>query len=238
MVNRKRVHRIYREENLAIRTKTPKRRRAAVVREERVLPTAPNQSWAMDFMHDVLADGTKIRLLTIVDSFSRESLPLEVGAGFKSTEVVGCCDDSSPTAAHRSVSPVTTAPNLYPCSSTNGPTGIASSSTSRAPDVRQTMLFANRSTTACAKNCSIRTGSDRSRMHAHRPQPGVPITTPITRIVRWEISHRKSTPVERRTSLNASPFLERSWRKNGETSIRRHFLVIRGVKCRDKTRNN
>lgn len=87
-VNRKRVRRIYREENLAIRAKTPKRRRAAVVRTERVVPSAPNQTWAMDFMHDVLADGTKIRLLTIVDSFSRESLALEVSTGFKSTDVV------------------------------------------------------------------------------------------------------------------------------------------------------
>lgn len=67
MVNHKRVRRIYREENLTIRTKMPKRRRAALVREERITPTAPNQSWAMDFMHDVLADGTKIRLLTIVE---------------------------------------------------------------------------------------------------------------------------------------------------------------------------
>jgi putative transposase len=88
VVNLKRVRRIYREENLSIRTKTPKRRRAAVVRQERVVPTAPNQSWAMDFMHDVLADGAKIRLLTIVDSFSRESLALEVAVGFKSTDVV------------------------------------------------------------------------------------------------------------------------------------------------------
>jgi putative transposase len=88
VVNLKRVRRIYREENLSIRTKTPKRRRAAVVRQERVVPTAPNQSWAMDFMHDVLADGAKIRLLTIVDSFSRESLALEVAFGFKSTDVV------------------------------------------------------------------------------------------------------------------------------------------------------
>jgi putative transposase len=43
----------------------------------------------MDFMHDVLADGTKIRLLTIVDSFSRESLALEVGAGFKGLALKG-----------------------------------------------------------------------------------------------------------------------------------------------------
>ncbi len=88
LVNRKRVRRLYREENLTIRTKTPKRRRAALVRQERIVPTAPNQSWAMDFMHDVLADGTRVRLLTVVDSFSRESLALEVAARFKSTDVV------------------------------------------------------------------------------------------------------------------------------------------------------
>ena len=42
----------------------------------------------MDFMHDVLADGTKIRLLTIVDIFSRESVALEVALGFKAPQVV------------------------------------------------------------------------------------------------------------------------------------------------------
>jgi putative transposase len=88
MVNHKRVRRIYREEGLAIRVRPPKRRRAAIVREERVVPQAPNQSWSMDFMHDVLADGAKIRLLTLVDNFSRESLALEVDHGFKSSQVV------------------------------------------------------------------------------------------------------------------------------------------------------
>ncbi len=42
----------------------------------------------MDFMHDVLADGTKIRLLTIVDIFSRESVALEADYGFKAPQVV------------------------------------------------------------------------------------------------------------------------------------------------------
>ena len=88
LVNVKRVRRIYREESLMIRTKAPKRRRAASVREERVAVTAPNQSWAMDFMHDLLSDGTKVRLLTIVDIFSRESLALEVDFQFKSAQVV------------------------------------------------------------------------------------------------------------------------------------------------------
>jgi putative transposase len=87
-VNIKRVARLYREEGLAIRTKRPRRRRAAVVREVPAQPTATNQSWAMDFMHDVLADGTKIRLLTIVDIFSRESVALEADYGFKAPQVV------------------------------------------------------------------------------------------------------------------------------------------------------
>ena len=88
MVNIKRVARIYREEGLSIRTRTPRRQRAAIVREQPAKPTAPNQSWAMDFMHDVLSDGSKIRLLTTVDTFSRESVALEVDFSFKSAQVV------------------------------------------------------------------------------------------------------------------------------------------------------
>ncbi len=87
-VNIKRVARIYRAEGLSLRMKTPRRRRAAAAREQLPILTASNQSWAMDFMHDVLADGSKIRLLTIVDMFSRESVALEVDYGFKSPQVV------------------------------------------------------------------------------------------------------------------------------------------------------
>ena len=84
----KRVARLYHEAGLAIRTKTLRRRRAAVVRETPAHPTAKNQSWAMDFMHDVLANGTKIRLLTIVSILSRESVALEVDFGLKAPQVV------------------------------------------------------------------------------------------------------------------------------------------------------
>lgn len=87
-VNHKRVRRIYREEGLAIRTKTPRRRRAAMVRQPQQKPTAPNQSWAMDFMHDAFPDGTKVRLFVVVDNFSRENLALEPGFRFTATQVV------------------------------------------------------------------------------------------------------------------------------------------------------
>jgi putative transposase len=42
----------------------------------------------MDFVHDELVSGKKIRMLTIVDHFSRESVKIEVGHGLKSKEVI------------------------------------------------------------------------------------------------------------------------------------------------------
>jgi putative transposase len=85
-VNRKRVYRIYREEGLSMRQKRPRRRKSAVARSERPAITGVNHTWSMDFMADNLADGRKIRLLTIVANFSRECLSLEVAHTF------GCSD--------------------------------------------------------------------------------------------------------------------------------------------------
>ena len=57
------------------------------MRSERPTAQAVNQIWSMDFTADNLADGRKIRLLTVVDNFSCECLALEVGSGFKGTDV-------------------------------------------------------------------------------------------------------------------------------------------------------
>lgn len=88
LVGEYRLRRIYREEGLSLRAKTPKRRRSAVVRQPRTNATVPNQIWSMDFMHDRLTDGRKFRLLTVVDTYSRECLALEVRHTFKADDVV------------------------------------------------------------------------------------------------------------------------------------------------------
>jgi putative transposase len=44
--------------------------------------TAPNQEWALDFVTDALATGRGLRILTVVDSFTRESLAIEVNTAF------------------------------------------------------------------------------------------------------------------------------------------------------------
>jgi putative transposase len=87
-VNHKRVRRLYALEGLNLRSKMPHRRRASVARSERVVAQRSNQIWAMDFMHDRLADNRKVRLLTIVDLFSRECVALEVRHSWTSHDLV------------------------------------------------------------------------------------------------------------------------------------------------------
>jgi putative transposase len=87
-INHKRVHRLYREEGLSMRHKAPRRRVSARLREDRCAATAPNECWSMDFMHDELFDGRRLRLLTIVDNFSRVSPGIGVKPRYQATEVV------------------------------------------------------------------------------------------------------------------------------------------------------
>ncbi len=75
--NHKRVFRIYQEERLQVSRRKRKRvcagRRLPLERAARV-----NQRWSLDFVSDQLADGRRIRLLTVVDDYSRECLAVEV----------------------------------------------------------------------------------------------------------------------------------------------------------------
>ena len=91
-INHKRVYRIYRQENLVMRTKTPRRRVSCRRRIERAPATQLNASWSMDFMADQLFNGTRFRVLTLVDNFSRESLAAEVGQRFTGEEVCAVLD--------------------------------------------------------------------------------------------------------------------------------------------------
>jgi len=86
-VNHKRVYRLYREEGLGLRRKRPKRRRSAVVREKRAAASRPNERWSMDFMSDALASGKTIRVLTVVDAFTRECVALEARSSFRGGDV-------------------------------------------------------------------------------------------------------------------------------------------------------
>ena len=87
-INMKRTRRLYNELGLQLRNKTPKRRVKAKLRDDRSEATRCNQTWAMDFVHDQLATGTKLRVLTIVDTFSRFSPAIEPRFNFRGADVV------------------------------------------------------------------------------------------------------------------------------------------------------
>ena len=71
-----------------MRNKTPKRRVKAKLREDRTVALQINETWAMDFVHDQLATGRKIRVLTIVDTFSRFSPAVDPRFSYKGEDVV------------------------------------------------------------------------------------------------------------------------------------------------------
>ncbi|NKM43380.1 IS3 family transposase [Rhizobium laguerreae] len=88
LVNPKRIYRLYKEMDLQLRNKVPKRRVKAKLRAERTEPTHSNHVWAMDFVHDQLATGRKIRVLTVVDTFSRFSPAVDARFSYKGEDVV------------------------------------------------------------------------------------------------------------------------------------------------------
>jgi putative transposase len=88
-VNHKRLYRLYSEEGLSIRTRSPKRRRACRYRSGRSEADAKNDVWAMDFMSDKLFDRRPFRILTTV------GLPHERGSRD------GCEDELPGLPGHR-----------------------------------------------------------------------------------------------------------------------------------------
>ena len=89
-VNVKRVYRLYTEERLAVR----RRKRKRLVREraaEQQL-TRANQEWAMDFIVDGFANGRMVRILSVIDAYTRECLALEPDTSIGSDRVTRVLD--------------------------------------------------------------------------------------------------------------------------------------------------
>ena len=89
-VNHKRVERLWRREGLRVPAQQPKRGRlwladGSVVR---LRAEHPNHVWAYDFVLDRTADGRKLRMLTVVDEYSRECLAIEVARRLSSQDVL------------------------------------------------------------------------------------------------------------------------------------------------------
>lgn len=83
-LNVKRVHRLWKEEKLGRMKRYRKKRTGHLVP---LSATAPNEVWCLDFCHDACLNGTKLKVLAVIDEFTRECLALEVATSFKSIRV-------------------------------------------------------------------------------------------------------------------------------------------------------
>jgi len=87
--NHKRMYRIYCEEGLNLRSKRPKRHRAAAHRQpQEGSASSLHECWSMDFVTDNLFDGSRFRGLTVVDNYSRKCLSIKAGKSLKGVDVV------------------------------------------------------------------------------------------------------------------------------------------------------
>jgi transposase InsO family protein len=89
-VNAKRVARLCRDEGLKVLRVKRKRQYlgSAAGGIERLSATRPNHVWAIDFVHDRTADGRDLKILAVVDEYTRECLALEGGRSIRSADVI------------------------------------------------------------------------------------------------------------------------------------------------------
>ena len=89
--NHKRIYRVYQEEGLQVRRR--KRKKTGKWRgEQPALPERPNERWSMDFVHDSVGEGRKLRMLNVVDDYTRECLWIEVDSGLSGARVCRVLD--------------------------------------------------------------------------------------------------------------------------------------------------
>ena len=86
VMNRKRTQRLYREEGLTVRRRRG-RKRATGTRAPILTVAAPNARWSVDFVHDQLADGRRLRVLNVVDDVTKECLAAVVDTSISGRRV-------------------------------------------------------------------------------------------------------------------------------------------------------
>lgn len=86
-VNRKRVVRVWQKFDLQVPRSKKTRKRVRAPQPMMPVATRPNEVWTYDFVFDHDAAGRRLKLLTLMDDFTREGLAIRVGRSFKATAV-------------------------------------------------------------------------------------------------------------------------------------------------------
>jgi len=89
-VNKKRVHRLWREEGLKVPDRQRKRRRLGDAEDSCTRRRAEHKDhvWSYDFVMDLTEDGRRLKMMPVVDEYSRECLTIEVERSIRAEDVV------------------------------------------------------------------------------------------------------------------------------------------------------
>jgi putative transposase len=85
--NHKRVYRVYTHLKMNLRRRARKRL-AKRIKHPLSIPFKPNTVWSMDFMSDSLWDGTRFRILNVIDDYKREALAMEIDTSINAKRVI------------------------------------------------------------------------------------------------------------------------------------------------------
>jgi putative transposase len=86
-VNKKRVHRLWQRTRLQVR-KRPRKRHRSSAGELPLKATHPGHIWTYDFLEDRTQNGTLLRILTVMDEFTREGLAIELATSLPASRVI------------------------------------------------------------------------------------------------------------------------------------------------------
>ena len=150
-VNHKRVQRLWREEGLKVPYRKKKKRLTGVgVVVGAMRPIAPNVIWAMDFQFDQTSDLRTVKLLNIIDEFTRECLTIDVGRSITADDVVTGWTNWPASEARRATCAWTTGPSSWPTRSSTGAASTGRDRSSLTPVHPGRTAGLNRSTPVCA----------------------------------------------------------------------------------------
>ena len=163
-VNAKRVQRIWRREGLKVPARQPKRGRLWLTDGSciRLRPEYPHHVWAYDFVADRTVEGRPLKMLTVIDEFSRQCLAITVARRLNADDVLATLSElfvkHGPPAFIRSDNGGEFTAGV----SVNGSNGCRSKPCISSPPVLGRMATTSRSTASSAMSCSTASSSTHS----------------------------------------------------------------------------
>lgn len=86
-VNHKRIQRLWKQAGLQVKARRRKKHKPPGVQAQSVVAERPNAVWSCDFIFDATEGGTKLKMLTVGDDFTRECFCIAVQTGFSAVQV-------------------------------------------------------------------------------------------------------------------------------------------------------